>query len=85
MQENIKDMYKQMTEANKAVAVTTTADHFNMAETTVKNVWLYGSMNIPEEKQPKVVEIFQNVLRGQLSTTEATIANSLDVVSEQVK
>lgn len=64
MIENIKNMWNIMISETKEQAVNAIMEEFGRSKVATKQNWIYQGM-IPEEHQPRVVEIFQNCLKQQ--------------------
>lgn len=72
MIDNIKDMWNRMLRETKHQAVETLMSEFNHSKIAIKQNWIYQGA-IPEEKQPRIVEIFQNLLVQQEERTKQII------------
>ncbi|MEM7487080.1 MAG: hypothetical protein AAF348_17875 [Bacteroidota bacterium] len=73
MIDNIKNMWGRMLQETKHEAVQILMDEYDHSKVAIKQNWIYQGM-IPEEKQPRVVEIFQNLLVQQEKKTKKLIS-----------
>ena len=71
---NIRALWGRMVKETQVKAAATLMVEFNLTSSTyVKQTWIWGGKT-PLEKQPKVVEIFQNLLKEQISESEKLTA-----------
>lgn len=68
MIENIKQMYNQMLDDYKKEGIDALVSEFKYSKVAIKQNWIYGEM-IPEKHQPKVIGIFQQILKKQYQKT----------------
>lgn len=63
MLQNIKDLYKEV--KAKTEFIKAAADDLNKSPLTLRQHWFGNFWSIPEEHQPRVVELLQNTLLTQ--------------------
>ena len=73
MIQNIKTLYDAMLTDTKRDAIDALVNEFGYSKIAIKQNWIYGK-SIPEEHQPKVVSIFQKLLKKQHDTTAKILA-----------
>lgn len=62
LMDNIQLLYGDVKEKNKMFQVV--AKEFSLSPISVKTNWFY-SWSIPSDKQPRVIEIMQNIIANQ--------------------
>ncbi|MDO1513685.1 hypothetical protein Q2T41_13560 [Maribacter confluentis] len=69
MTENIKLMFSKMNDETRQEALECLMTEFHQESTKkIQKNWIIGG-RIPEEHQPRIVQIFQNLLRVQIFKT----------------
>ncbi len=70
MTDNIRRLFRQMDESTREEALACVKNEFNVKNRKlVKNAWIIGG-RIPESFQGRIVEMFQNLVRNQVTTKE---------------
>lgn len=70
--DNIREMWGLMLKDTRIQAIEALEDEFKLKKIYIKQAWIWG-MSIPEDYQPKVVEIFQKLLALQIERTQKQI------------
>ena len=75
MTENIQLMFSKMSDETRDKAIKHLKEELNLnSETKIQNTWLIGG-RVPEEYQERTVNLFQILLREEVTRTREIIVN----------